>query len=60
MTIKKGIYAASLSIFNEDLSLNVDFTIGHAVRVVKDGCHGVVLLGSTGIAQYISSKEKKN
>ncbi len=59
MAVKPGIYAASMSIFNEDLSLNVDFTIGHAERVVKDGCHGVVLLGSTGIAQYISSKEKK-
>ena len=59
MAVKPGIYAASMSIFNEDLSLNTDFTIGHAERIIKDGCHGVILLGSTGMAQYISSKEKK-
>ena len=59
MATKPGIYAASMSVFNEDLSLNADFTIGHAERIIKYGCHGVVLLGSTGMAQYISSNEKK-
>jgi len=59
MTIKKGIYAASMSILNEDLSLDIDYTIGHAERLIREGCHGVVLFGSTGQAQLISSNEKK-
>ena len=59
MSIKKGIYSASMSIFFEDLSLDVDSTIKHAEKLIVDGCHGVVLFGSTGMAQLISSNEKK-
>tara|TARA_B100000686_G_scaffold334205_1_gene401141 strand:+ start:494 stop:1378 length:885 start_codon:yes stop_codon:yes gene_type:complete len=59
MTIKKGIYAASLSIFNEDLSLDVDSTIKHAEKIIESGAHGVCLLGSTGFAQYIDLSSKK-
>ena len=55
----KGIYAASMSIFNKDLSLDIDFTIKHAEKLIQDGCHGVVIFGSTGQAQLISSIEKK-
>lgn len=54
----KGIYAASLSIFNKDLSLNVDKTILHAENVIDKGCHGVAIFGSTGQAQLISIAEK--
>ena len=60
MTIKKGIYAASMSIFNQDLSLDVDSTIQHSEKLIKEGLHGTVFFGSTGCAQLISSKEKKN
>ena len=56
----KGIYAASVSIFNQDLSLDIDSTIKHAEKLIKEGCHGVVIFGSTGQAQLISSTEKKN
>ena len=59
MYIKKGIYAASLSIFNQDLSLDIDSTINHSEKLIQAGCHGCVLLGSTGQAQLISSREKK-
>ena len=59
MTIKKGIYAASMSIFNEDLSIDINSTIDHAEKLIGLGCHGVVLFGSTGMAQLISSNEKK-
>ena len=59
MTIKKGIYAASMSIFNQDLSLDVDSTIKHSEKLIGDGLlHGVVVFGSTGCAQLISSDEK--
>ena len=33
MSIKKGIYSASMSILNDDLSLDVDSTIKHAEKV---------------------------
>ena len=55
----KGIFAASLSIFNQDLSLDIDSTINHSENLIQAGCHGCVLLGSTGQAQLISSREKK-
>ena len=59
MSIKKGIYSATMSILDEDLSLDVDSTIKHAEKLIVEGCHGVVLFGSTGMAQLISSNEKK-
>ena len=59
MTIKPGVYAASMSIFNNDLSLDVDSTIKHAEKIIENGLHGVVIFGSTGMAQLISSNEKK-
>ena len=54
----KGIYAAGMSIFNEDLSLNVEKTILHAENIIDQGCHGVVIFGSTGQAQLIPISEK--
>ena len=54
----KGIYAAGMSIFNEDLSLNVSQTINHAEKIINQGCHGVAIFGSTGQAQLISISEK--
>ena len=54
----QGIYAASLSLFNDDLSLNVERTINHADFLIDNGCHGVVILGSTGQSQLISISEK--
>ena len=54
----KGIYAASMSLFNKDLSLNIAKTIGHAEKIIDQGCHGVAIFGSTGQAQLISVSEK--
>ena len=54
----KGIYAAGMSIFNDDLSLNIDKTILHAENIIDQGCHGVAIFGSTGQAQLISIAEK--
>ena len=54
----KGIYAAGMSIFNEDLSLNVEKTILHAENIIDNGCHGVAIFGSTGQAQLIPISEK--
>jgi len=54
----KGIYAASMSIFNKDLTLNIEKTINHAEKIIDQGCHGVAIFGSTGQAQLISMSEK--
>ena len=56
----KGIYAATLSILNEDLSLNIEKTIFHVESIINQGCHGVVFFGSTGQAQLIPVSEKIN
>ena len=54
----KGIYAASMSVFNSDLSLNIEKTARHAEKIIDQGCHGVAIFGSTGQAQLISIGEK--
>ena len=56
----KGIYAATLSILNDDLSLNIEKTIYHAENIINQGCHGVAFFGSTGQAQLIPVSEKIN
>ena len=59
MSIKKGIYAASMTIMNKDLSVNIDSTIEHSEKLIQQGCHGIVIGGSTGMSQLISSNEKR-
>ena len=54
----KGIFAASLSILKNDLSLDIDNTIKHAENIIDMGCHGAVFFGSTGQSQLISLSEK--
>ena len=54
----KGIYAAGMSVLNEDLSLNIEKTILHSEKIINDGCHGVAIFGSTGQAQLIPIAEK--
>ena len=49
-----GIYAASVSILDKELNLDIDKTIKHAENLITKGCHGVVIFGSTGQAQLIS------
>ena len=56
----KGIYAASMSVLNDDLTLDIEKTIKHAEMIIDNGCHGVAIFGSTGQAQLISISEKIN
>ena len=58
MTKISGIYAASMSVLNSDLSLNVEKTILHAEKLIDQGCHGTAIFGCTGQAQLISISEK--
>ena len=54
----KGIYGASMSVFDNNLSLNIEKTISHAEQIIDQGCHGTAIFGSTGQAQLISISEK--
>ena len=58
MSLIKGIYAASMSVLNDNLTLNVTKTIKHAEKLIDEGCHGVAIFGSTGQAQLITVSEK--
>ena len=58
--LKKGVYAATLSVINNDSSLNVEATINHAEQIIAKGLHGVFFFGSTGQSQLISMTEKKD
>ena len=60
MTMINGIYAATLSILDTDLGLDIRKTIAHAEKVIDKGCHGVVFFGSTGQSQLISLSDKIN
>ncbi|MDA9624392.1 dihydrodipicolinate synthase family protein [Pelagibacteraceae bacterium] len=57
--IKKGVYAAGLSVLNQNLTLNIEKTIDHAETLINKGLHGVFFFGSTGQSQLISISEKK-
>jgi len=56
----KGIFAASMSILNENLALDANKTIIHVENLINQGCHGVAIFGSTGQAQLIPISEKIN
>ena len=58
MTKISGIFAASMSVLNNDLSLNVEKTIMHTEKLIDQGCHGTVIFGSTGQSQLIPISEK--
>ena len=58
MTKISGIFAASMSVINSDLSLNIEKTIDHAEKLINQGCHGTAIFGSTGQAQLIPISEK--
>ena len=54
----KGVFAASMSVLDENLTLDSNKTIIHAENLIDQGCHGVAIFGSTGQAQLISISEK--
>ena len=58
MTKISGIFAATMSVLDSDLSLNVEKTIDHAEKLIDNGCHGTAIFGSTGQSQLISISEK--
>ena len=58
--LQDGIYPASMSVLNNDLSLNVEKTVLHAEQQISHGCTGAILAGTTGMSAYLSIREKMN
>ena len=58
MTKLSGIFAATMSVLNSDLSLNIEKTVAHAEKLIDQGCHGTAIFGSTGQSQLIPISEK--
>ena len=58
MTKISGIFAATMSVLNSDLSLNIEKTIEHAEKLIDQGCHGTAIFGSTGQSQLLPVSEK--
>ena len=58
-TISGGVYAASMTIINRDLSVNIEDPIKHSENLIHQGAHGCVIGGSTGMMQYVPSDEKR-
>ena len=58
MTKISGIFAASMSVLNSDLSLNIEKTIIMLRKLIDQGCHGTAIFGSTGQSQLIPISEK--
>ena len=55
--IKKGVYAASLSILNKEKTLNIDLTINHAVHAIKIGLLSWLI---RGIAHAADPRNNRN
>ena len=60
MAIQDGVYVASLSVLNKNLSVNSEQTLLHAEKIISLGATGVVLSGSTGQSQNLSFQCKMN
>ena len=58
MSQLEGIFAATLSVIREDLSLDISATIEHAQHVDRQGS-GLAFLGSTSQSQLLPIQEKK-
>jgi 4-hydroxy-tetrahydrodipicolinate synthase len=54
-----GVYVASLTPFDETLKLDLDGLIKLLSFYAKQGCHGALLLGTTGEGTSLDSKTRK-
>ena len=54
-----GIIPAAMSIFKNNLTLDMQNTLKHSENLLENGSDFIVFFGSTGQSQLISSNEKK-
>lgn len=55
----RGVYCASATPLNADLSPDLGALAAHAQTLIADGCDGIALLGTTGEANSFSLTERK-
>lgn len=55
----RGVYCASATPLNADLSPDLGALSAHAKTLIADGCDGVALLGTTGESNSFSLTERK-
>ena len=55
----RGVYCASASPLNVDLSPDLGAFVAHAQALLSDGCDGIALLGTTGEANSFSLAERR-
>jgi 4-hydroxy-tetrahydrodipicolinate synthase len=57
-TLPKGVFTASLTPMNDDLSVNYPALISHLKWLLANGSSGICLLGTTGEANSFSVEER--
>ncbi|WP_427029192.1 dihydrodipicolinate synthase family protein [Halomonas sp. H2] len=57
-TLLKGVFCASVTPLNADLSIDHGLLATHAKKLLSDGCDGVAMLGTTGEATSFSTAER--
>ena len=57
--LKPGVYAASLTPFNSDYQVNYSLLAAHCHWLISHGCRGICLAGTTGEANSLNVKERK-
>lgn len=53
-----GVFCAALTPFNADLSPDHGLFAAHCKRLLDEGCTGIAMLGTTGEANSLSSRER--
>lgn len=53
-----GVYAAAVTVFNDDLTINAAATLEHFEWLLDSGCDGVLVFGTTGEANSLSVAER--
>lgn len=56
--IARGIYAASLTPMDQELNIDHKKLVSHCRWLLNNGCHGIVLMGTTGEANSFSITER--
>lgn len=54
-----GVNCAAATPLNADLSPDLGLFVEHCARLIRQGCHGIALLGTTGEANSFSVAERK-
>ncbi len=55
-----GVFSAALTPLNRDLSINQDLYLSHCKYLMKQGHDGLAIFGTTGEANSISVRQKKD